>query len=311
MRALSPARRVPVRLAALMAAAVAGVSCAASPSGGPVAAPAGSLDTLTLALTEPGLGSIPLEGHLRVAERAGAGAVSRIVELAPYDTAGAPFLRLLVVRPDTDLRDLVDAGPRVAVPPDLILTRNPETLSYARSRSDLVLTALPWDRVHALVVTDPSRTRVPVTAAFRASLARDAVRVDARGADSAYAWAGAACSRPRPPAGRPARAIGHDASDPTARDLAERLVALDGTVSAAPLASGALAPALAAGSHAAFVVGLSGGAGCEALPPLPAGAVVLPLVETRPHLIRRDTAPALVIRSGEPIRYAPAGPEGG
>src|SRR5690606_162589 len=120
-----------------------------------------------------------------------------------------------------------------------------------------------------------------------------------RPAAPAYPWYSAACHGTRAPRSRPARRIAYERDDPIARAIAERLVAIDGTVSAAPLDADTLAAALAAGSDAVYIVRLPITADaanpCAPLPPLPSAAMIVPLVETRAHALVRAGTPALVI----------------
>jgi hypothetical protein len=199
-----------------------------------------------------------------------------------------------------DARDALDSGV------DVWVTRDPVVIGYARAGAGLSAVPLAWDRRYLLATgvaaaPDPSAAPVILRApeAALAALARDAVRIEARGAGAAADPA--PCSAPErrgePDRGagatggaRPAPRIVYPAGDAAARSLAERLVALAldpsradagwllelvpglaggvGPVGAAGLAAPAFAAALRAGRDAAYVVGVDVGAGrgpCESL----------------------------------------------
>jgi hypothetical protein len=83
-----------------------------------------------------------------------------------------------------DPRDALDRGA------DLVLTDDPAVLEYAGSRPDFSTWALPWSRTYVLVLPHERSDlgTVPDSAAFRAALARDAVRAPARGASAPIRW---------------------------------------------------------------------------------------------------------------------------
>ena len=130
----------------------------------------------------------------------------------------------VTVRSDSgvDARDLLDHGV------DVLVSGEPEVLTYAARRGDLVTVPLPWSRVYVLV----SPVALGVGDTVRASLARDVVRTDARPARESYWWlAGPACrvtdAATSAPAGSSAASvIYYPRDDAPARDLAGRLVAL-------------------------------------------------------------------------------------
>ena len=195
-----------------------------------------------------------------------------------------------------DVRDAVDAGP------DVIVTGDPDVLDYARQRPGITTHPLPWNREYLLLL--PSRgssdLRIPTdTAGFRAGLARDAVRVEARPAESAVWDSAAVCparSHVRSPRG--AEAILYPAGDAVARGLAERLVALSPSsrVTARGLPSETLAMALRTGGGQAFVVAVPARepVPCRWQSGWPDSATVVPLVDTRMHAVLRRGAPPLV-----------------
>ena len=122
-----------------------------------------------------------------------------------------------------DPRDLLDAGV------DLLLTRDPATLDYAAALPHFQRLPRAWQRTHVLVTAGRSTSSPPLSEDARQALANDAVRGEARGAQGPF-WFETAPCHPWPIAGMPPHIptprIVYDANDGTARDLAERLVAL-------------------------------------------------------------------------------------
>jgi hypothetical protein len=201
-----------------------------------------------------------------------------------------PILRL--VAPLRDLRDAIDAGA------DVVVTADPATLAYARGRPELVILPLPWGRTYVLLSPRPFE---PASAAgFGTALARDVVREDARPAEPPYWW-DAPCvpaSTARPSSGADESHLIYPTGDSAAAALAGRLVALGavgprGAVLAVPLPE--LLARLDAGRLAGAVLPL------PRLPPVPcsarprslAGWSVVPLVDTRAHLVAPREGPAL------------------
>ena len=137
-----------------------------------------------------------------------------------------------------DARDLLDHGI------DILVSGDPEVLSYATGRGDVTTVPLPWDRVYALLSPLPPTIGDTV----RAGLARDVVRTDARPARGNYWWlAGPACPTADTvaairvaPGSSPAPVVYYPQGDAAARGLAERLVAL-GLMGPAGRASGVAA----------------------------------------------------------------------
>jgi len=131
-----------------------------------------------------------------------------------------PPLRFLVAPGDP--RDLLDAGV------DLLLTRDPATLDYAAALPHFQRVPLAWQRTHVFVTAGRSTSSPSLSEDARQALADDAVRGEARGAQGPFWLQTAQCHwtlagmRPHVPTPR----IVYDANDGTARDLAERLVAL-------------------------------------------------------------------------------------
>ena len=250
-----------------------------------------------------------------------------------------------------DERDILDAGV------DLLRTASPAAVQYAATQSDRASTVLPWSRTYVLAL--PTRAAVAVTdsncveanaRAFRAALAR-AVHGAARGAEQPFWWTSSGAPHSgMEPATLPCPAIQSESSqtassavgagdrddvaprrlvylrdDATARELAERIVALaapgrgdpaqGGLPIVAPEMLGAggwravgldslqFAQALAAGDEPAYVLALvrrptsiafATTALLAAAPwfaPLAAPAArIVPLVDTRETLIARRSS---------------------
>ena len=196
-----------------------------------------------------------------------------------------------------DPRDAIDDGP------DVIVVSDPDVLDYARQRPGLTIRSLPWTRGYLLVLPSAGSIDLripPDTAGFRAGLARDAVRVEARPAESVAPWdSAAACpARSHVPSARRADAVVYPAGDSVARGLAERLVALSPSsrVTARGLAPKSLAAELREGGARAFVLAVPTHepVPCRRMAGWPDSATVVPLVETRAHAVLRRGSPALV-----------------
>lgn len=218
--------------------------------------------------------------------------------------------RAIVVRSTDgqDVRDLVDRSP------DVLVTEDPDVLDYASKRPGTVLTPLPWDRVYVLLLAPEGRPpRELITSdstTFRAQLARDAVRSDARPAQPPYWWSdlsGCADAGARVPMETGATSqvsIGYPAGDAAARALAERIVALgDSSWFARGLASHDFETALRGGAMDAYILPLP----IRSLVPCrdarwPTGAALVPLVETRHTAILRTNGPALVVGGDGSLR---------
>jgi hypothetical protein len=195
-----------------------------------------------------------------------------------------------------DLRDVLDSGA------DLLVTHDPALTEYAANHRDLQTFPLPWSRTYVLV--QPAAAESLPTAlgtdSVRGSLARDAVKADARPA--AVEWAPPACGRSGTSerAVRPAPRLAYPARDPVARGLAERIVALSGSdaeLRIVPLADSALAASLRAGNEQGYILALSPNPEdfCSFGPPIPAHAAIHSLIETRAHAIVRRGSPELTV----------------
>ena len=131
-----------------------------------------------------------------------------------------PPLRFLIA--PGDARDLLDAGV------DLLLSRDPAALDYARTLPQFQTVPLEWQRTHVLLTPGRLSPSVQLSAEARQVLADDAVRGEARGARGPFWWQRDCDVLPSPPRGQtsPAPRIVYDANDGDARDLAERFVGL-------------------------------------------------------------------------------------
>jgi hypothetical protein len=194
-----------------------------------------------------------------------------------------------------DLRDLLDSGV------DLLVTRDLGLVEYAAGHRDLRIFPLPWSRTYVLVQPSTAHSlRVAVNAdSLRGSLARDAVKADARAASGGETTASCRSEAPIP-AARPVPRIVYLAGDSVARGLAERVVALDSQdpdLRAVGLPDSRLDEALRTGSDRGYIVALSLAAEniCSSGIPIPAGASIHPLIETRAHAIVRRGSPELTV----------------
>ncbi len=251
-------------------------------------------------------------GSYRALEPASDVAPGRLT-LAPVAPHAAPVLS---IRSGPDARDAIDSGV------DLLVGADPLAVRYAAAKPDLGVVPLPWQHTYVLLV--PARDASVVSqlalatpdsaAVFRASLARDAVRADARGAEPRGWWSGSGCDLQRPQGASPgtvgqrARRIVYRADDPVARALAERLVALGPRATATPLTAAELARALRAGDETGYVVDLPRAslAPCHDLRALVSAApwladgggvgdAIVPLVDTRePALANRRRVAATI-----------------
>jgi hypothetical protein len=201
-----------------------------------------------------------------------------------------------------DPRDALDAGV------DILRTGDPALLEYARARRDFTVHPLPWSRTYVLVVP-PGRDAFGAliagdSAAFRAGLARDAVRAEARGAEPPFWWDRMGpCPLHTlgslPAAGPGPNSVAYPRGDSVARALAERLVALsdDPTTATSGLSARSMVEAVRGGSGRAFVMAVPAKAlvPCRELAGWPAESIVIPLIDTRMSVIVRRGAPRLTV----------------
>jgi hypothetical protein len=203
-----------------------------------------------------------------------------------------------------DLRDAIDGGV------DVVVSGDPDLLDYASRRPGLTPVPLPWSRLYLLLLPSGASggAALPAdTAGFRAALAQNVVRTDARAAGpSTWADSAARCAQASVRAGSPSHAIAYPAGDPTARELAERLVALGGPAApmVRPLEPDSLAAVLRLGDAGGFIVSgpLVAPVPCVESSGWPSGARVIPLVETRAHAVVRRGAPPMAIELDGAVR---------
>jgi hypothetical protein len=178
-------------------------------------------------------------------------------------------------------RDAIDAGVALIATEDLAL------VAYAAARPELEVTPLPWDRTYLRLAPG---TGGPLGAA----VSSDAVRIDARLAEPLSCDRVLPAPESRSVSARSARVI-YPVGDPTARELAERVVALTGdrTAAAVGLDPGSLDAALRAGDELAYIMSVprSAASGCSLVAMLALRAPwiaphsVVSLIDTRAYAI--------------------------
>lgn len=232
-----------------------------------------------------------------------------------------PVVVALEARAGVDLRDALELGlgGNGGRRPDVLVTRDPGVIAYARGRSDLLVEALPWSATYVFVAvhlermrsdTAPPDAAVP-SAAAREAMARDAVTADARGAEAPFRWrtdVGCASSRESAPPTDAPPVIAYAETDATARQLAERIVSLAAsdarpdwlaaiaggraratTLRVSPMPADSVPVALAAGRAVAAVLAIPRDPRqrCGTLHDARVSAGAVPLVDTRAHVIVR------------------------
>jgi hypothetical protein len=211
--------------------------------------------------------------------------------------------------PVADARDAIDRGA------DIVRSADPAVLDYAARHPGSVVAPLPWDRTYVLILPPMSPGLGPMpgpdTTAFRAALAGDAVRAEARGAMAPFWWTTAECETRVP--GRASSpptssAVLYARDDEVAGALAARLVAMSDApgVIARGVEPARLAAALRAGTDLAYVVALQRRAlvPCRELSGWPPGASALALIDTRARLVLRDGVPPLEVEFDGALRPA-------
>ena len=157
-----------------------------------------------------------------------------------------------VVVPGRDGRDFLDQGV------DLLLTRDPRTLGYAATLPQFETAPLPWQWTQVLLTPGPVGKAPSFSVEQRRSLAQDAVRGEARGAEGPFWWESLSdcdVDAPQIPAQAPTRTgrVVYNADDAAARDLAERFVGIGTYPRANGLTGEALAQALRRGNENAYI----------------------------------------------------------
>jgi len=172
-------------------------------------------------------------------------------------TAAGTSIRFLAPRGDP--RDLLDESV------DLLITRDRAALDYAATLPPFQSVPLAWQRTQVLLTPGRARTSPSLSEEARQTLARDAVRGEARNAVGPFWWQGQSDCEIAPPRAselgwRSSGRVVYDATDGAARDLAERLVGLDRRIyqRATGLTGEALALARRRGGDAGYVMSFDG-----------------------------------------------------
>ena len=217
--------------------------------------------------------------------------------------------------PGADLRDVLDVGVQMAgvdlpvtVRPAVLVTTDPLVIAYAGARDAYVTTALPWSLTYVMVSSAAHPLYAATTTAARDALARDAVSASARGAREPFPWlTDSTCASPAPSSPiRPRPVVAYAEGDATARELAERIVALAGALQVMPLARDSMAAALERGGIAAAVhaVPRDPRAPCTTRDGAQVPLNAVPLVDAREHaIVRRGSGAAFVIGADGSLRF--------
>lgn len=243
-----------------------------------------------------------------------------------------PYRLEFIILPQEKVRDLIDEGI------EILITRDPATTRYAVTGDDRITFPLAWDRVYALALYDGGDGEDPVDRTaldeLLADLARDAVRAEARPARVTSAPASVqACVGLRRPEDGPihaaqeigsSRRILYPRDDAVARGLAERLVALRSSGRVYRPGPEALVhtlldggedwtawgidgpPRAARGSQAVQIFSFPRYRACPSTDERERGERVLPLIETRAHVIAGRESGAVVLDGfGSPLLFRP------
>lgn len=207
---------------------------------------------------------------------------------------------------------------------DAMITDDPSVLDYARTKKHVAVMPMAWDKAYVLIDPrragmDISRSAPDLPRAVCDGFARDAVAVDARGGSDILTEAERASPLPASTKitwrSYTSKQVLFDSSDPTARALAERIVALAAMDTSTSAEARALRRAMPEASNdmrttglrqeefakrfkspgdAGYVVPLSWNADFPALAMhlpywvsslRPLSRTLIPLVETRAHLV--------------------------
>lgn len=236
--------------------------------------------------------SIALDAVGITREACGLTLVARALRPWPGSSNG-PWTVLLTVTAEgvtarrlesAEARDAIDAGRT------LLATDDVDLVAYAAASADLEVAALAWDRTYVSLRPDSARS-------LGTMVGQDAVRADAREAGplSCDSLPGGEPGIARNPgSGR----VLYSAGDHTARQLAERVVAVTPSRDAIAAGVGAeeLAAALSRGDALAYIVSVPRASLCEALAllaqraPWITSAAIHPLIDTRAHTIVSRTS---------------------
>jgi hypothetical protein len=249
----------------------------------------------------------------------------------------AAIVVTLRASPGGDLRDALELGAG-GQRPDVLVTREPAVLAYARRRAEYLVEPLPWSATYVFAVARHTPAPILPQLAEREALARDAVATAARGAAEPFAWlADSACAasshgRMAGPTTRSGSrpVVAYAAGDPTARQLAERVVSLAGTADAPVWLVGALGAinrssvpqavavpsdsipaALADGRAAAavFAVPRDPRTRCGTRGDMTVHSGAIPLVDARAHaIVRRGSGAAFLVAPDGALQFVRQAP---
>jgi hypothetical protein len=209
---------------------------------------------------------------------------------------GRPILEITV--PDTrDLRDALDAGA------DVVVSGDPQVIDYAARTSELNSFLLPWDRTYVLLEHWGTQgLTAALDSTMKLSLVRDVVQSDARPSSNRQWWNSSPCSVEIPlavtiPTGS---RIVYQQTDPLARKLAERLVAIaedQPRLSALAVDPLRFAAELQRGEDRGYIVAipLQSASPCRESALWTRRGRLYPLIDTRQHAIVRRGTPALTV----------------
>ena len=225
----------------------------------------------------------------------------------PIVPVGGPVLRIEVPPAAVDERDLLDRSPAGGRGSDVLITRNRATISYAGSKPGFSVVPLAWDRTYVIVAPLGRPALGSAEDGLKQTLVREVIRSDSRVAEPPFWWESMSCggTTPRPPMGRRAEVV-YSQDDETAREIAERLVALQpAPLRAVGLTPAALGTSLAAGEAAMYVVSLprTPPGRCGNQPAWPSQSSVVPLVDGRAHAIVRAGVPGFTIEGDGTFRF--------
>jgi len=261
-----------------------------------------------LAIAKPVSGSLwPLGTRAARIDSTGSSVIT-LVRLSGNST-----VRFLVV-PGRDSRDLLDQGV------DLLLTRDPRTLDYAATLPQFEKAPLPWQRTHVLLTPGQGRAAPSFSPEERRTLAQDAVRGPARGAEGPFWWESLSdcevtASRPSTQTQSAAGSIVYDTDDAAAREIAERFVGIGRYPRASGLTGEALAQALRRGNESGYVLSVERRPLDPCREMLVLGEIagwidpqtIVPLVDTRLHAIVRRGRSGLTTESDGTLLLLPTG----
>jgi hypothetical protein len=208
-----------------------------------------------------------------------------------------------------DLRDALDMGA------DLVVSGDPQVLDYAARRGEFKTFSLPWDRTYVLLQhpgTEPLHVNL-ADSLVQQSLAHDAVQTDARPAQSWWVWH-QGCSLTstimEPSIPRAGRVV-YQRTDPVARQLSERVVALaaeDSPLSAVGLAPEQFARELQQGNDLGYIVGLPfrSASPCQELLKWTALGHLRMLIDARQRAVVRRGSPTLTVDYDGSVRVLTA-----